>query len=79
MMARGTWFADLNQTAGAPNRSRTAEDQSMDKAREIIWAIEQALRMGMDASDILDENSPIRDAIREFVAADQASHSGEGK
>lgn len=43
-----------------------------DGMRETLQAIEAALRMGFSPAEVLDENSPIRDAIRAHVAGPQA-------
>ncbi len=40
---------------------------SHDELVEALEAIEHALRMGFQAADILDENSPIRDGIRQAI------------
>lgn len=48
------------------------------KMREALQAIEQALQMGFSPSDVLDENSPIRDGIREALAEQPALSVPDG-
>lgn len=63
-----------NYAEAAPYLSKTAKahieglcnllEATQRRLREPLEAIEHALKMGFPASEVLDENSPIRDGIR---------------
>ena len=46
------------------------------KAVEVLEAINGALNMGLPAAEVLDENSPIRDAMRDVLMPPNVQLSG---
>ena len=49
------------------NDEREAAADSIDRMHEILAAIDVALKMGIPAAEVLDENSTIRDEIRDVL------------
>lgn len=61
-------IAELEQEASLMRARNERLQQERDALLEVVQAIGYALRMGMPAAAVLDENSPIRDAMRDAIA-----------
>ena len=67
---------ELDQMEAAWNAAGKAE---RERFRELLEAIENALKMGFAAAEVLDDNSPIRDGIRSELKLLRAPPANEGE